>query len=112
MKYYNLVYAKHHDSDRRAYLYQLPADTDINCGNKLYVEDKRGEHIVTATSPNFFASEELTETLCVNNGGYFPPAKVVGTVDTITVTQEVVNRYDGGFAVMPTDKMEEEFPWA
>lgn len=94
MKYYNLVYCKHHPEDNRAYLYSLPSDADVNCGDRLYVRDRRGEHIVSASSPNFYASEEFAEMLCTNNGGYFPPAKVVGTVNTITVTQDVVNTFE------------------
>ena len=111
MKYYNLVYAKHHETDRRAYLYQLPMDADINTGNRLCVQDKRGEHFVTATSPNFFASEKLTSILCVNNGGYYPPAPVIGTIDTIKFTQEVVNKFDGSQDVTWPPAKQEEQPW-
>lgn len=100
MKYRNLVYIKHPEEKRRSFLYELPLDADINGGEKLLVRDKRGEHIGVATSPNFYASDTLTETLCECNGGYFPPAKVVGIVSTITVTQDVMNRYE-----------EEENPW-
>ena len=94
MKYRNLVYIKHPEEKRRSFLYELPPDADINGGEKLLVSDKRGEHIGVATSPNFYATDELTKTLCECNGGYFPPAKVVGFVSTITVTQEVVTRYE------------------
>ena len=103
MRYHNLVYCKHRLEDRRAYLYDAPLDLDVNNGDRLCVQDQRGEHIVTATSPNFFASERLTRELCVNNGGYYPPAKVVGTVRTVTITQDMVEKF--------ADYREEEFPW-
>lgn len=111
MKYYNLVYCKHHDTDRRAYLYSLPMDADIKGGEKLFVKDKKGEHLVTTTSPNFFSSADMTKRLCLNNGGYFPPAEVVGTVDIVTVRQEIVNMFGGESKTMDQLKAEEEFPW-
>lgn len=101
MKYRNLVYIKHPEEKRRSFLYELPPDADINGGEKLLVRDKRGEHIGVATSPNFYATDELTKTLCECNGGYYPPAKVIGTVRTVTVTQDLVEKY-----------REEKFPWA
>ena len=104
MKYFNLVYCKHQLVDRRAYLYELPSGADVNNGDRLCVRDNRGEHIVTATSPNFFASEDFSRSLCVNNGGYFPPAKVIGTVRTVTIQQDMVDKY--------ADRREGEFPWA
>jgi len=107
MKYFNLVFIKHPNEARRSYLYELPLNADINAGEKLCVCDRRGEHVGVATSPNFYASESLTKTLCVCCGGYFPPAKVIGTVSTITVTQDVVNKYEAE----PKDTAEEEFPW-
>ena len=42
MRYRNLVYCKHHETDRRAYLYELPLDRDVQLGDRLYVRDKRG----------------------------------------------------------------------
>ena len=95
MKYRNLVYIKHPEETRRSFLYELPPDADINDGEKLLVRDKRGEHIGVATSPNFYATDTLTKTLCECNGGYFPPAKVIGTVQTVTVTQDMVQRFPG-----------------
>ena len=95
MKYHNLVYIKHPEEKRRSYLYELPLDADVNTGDRLAVRDRRGEHFGEATSPNFFASDELTKTLCECNGGYFPPAKVIGTVSTITFTQDIVNTFEG-----------------
>ena len=110
MRYFNLVYAKHYKSDRRAYLYSLPLEKEVDTGNRLYVRDRQGDHIVTATSPNFFCSEMMTKRFCENNGGYFPPAEVVGTVDTITVRQDIVNTFDG--QTVPTDMEEkEDIPW-
>lgn len=103
MKYHNLVYIKHPEEKRRSYLYELPLDADINCGDRILVHDKRGEHIGEATSPNFFASDHLTKTLCECNGGYYPPAKAIGTVNTVTVRQDVIERFE---------KEEEIFPWA
>lgn len=94
MKYRNLVYCKHHDSDLRAYLYELPLDKDVRHGDRLYVEDRRGSHTVTAFCENWLCSENMTKVLCEANGGYFPPAQVVGKVTTITVQQEYVSRYD------------------
>lgn len=94
MKYRNLVYCKHHSDDRRAYLYELPLDKDVKRGDRLYVEDRRGSHPVTAFCENWLASENMTKVLCEANGGYFPPAQVVGKVTTITVQQEYVSRYD------------------
>ena len=94
MKYYNLVYCKHNPKDSRAFLYQLPIDASVNPGDKLCVTDKRGEHIVTAFSGNWFSDEEFTKVLCEANSGYFPPAKVIGTVSTITFTQDIVNKFE------------------
>lgn len=93
MKYRNLVYIKHPEEIRRSYLYELPLDADIKGGEKLCVSDRRGEHIGVATSPNFYASETLTKTLCECNGGYYPPAKVIGTVEVITIRQEIVKHF-------------------
>lgn len=94
MKYRNLIYCKHHDGDRRAYLYELPLDKDVKLGDRLCVEDKHGSHTVTAFCENWLCSENMTKVLCEANGGYFPPAQVVGEVKTITVTQDYINRYD------------------
>lgn len=109
MKYYNLVYVKHHDTDRRAFLFSLPMDAEIKKGEKLYVRDRLGEHIVTAFRDSFICSEKSTETLCVANGGYFPPADVVGVVSSVTIRQEVVNKFNG--ESFPTVQKEEVFPW-
>ena len=46
-----------------------------------------------ATSHNFYASETLTQTLCECNGGYYPPAKVIGTVEVVTIRQEIVKPF-------------------
>lgn len=105
MKYRNLVYCKHHDSDRRAYLYELPLDKDVHYGDKLCVEDRRGEHIVTAVCENWLCSDRITKILCEANGGYYPPAQVVGKVNTVVVRQEVVDRYPAKEA----EKIEEAF---
>ena len=103
MKYFNLVYCKHHPEDRRAYLYQLPIDADVKVGDKLCVRDRKGEHIVTAHYENYFASEKSTKMMCEANGGYYPPANVIGTVRTVTITQDLVEKY--------ADYREEEQPW-
>lgn len=107
MKYRNLVYCKHHDGDRRAYLYELPLDKDIRPGDKLCVEDRSGEHVVTAVCENWLCSDKITKVLCEANGGYFPPAQVVGEVKTVTVTQEIVDKYPEKEA----EKIEEAWPW-
>lgn len=93
MKYRNLVYIKHPEEIRRSYLYELPLDADIKGGEKLCVSDRRGEHIGVATSPNFYASETMTQTLCECNGGYYPPAKVIGKVEVVTIRQEIVKPF-------------------
>lgn len=95
MKYHNLIYCKHPMYDRRSYLYELPIDMDVKVGDKLCVRDRRGEHIVTAFCENWLASEKMAKVLCEANGGYFPPAKVIGTVQTVTVTQDMVQRFPG-----------------
>lgn len=94
MKYRNLVYCKHPNFTKRAYLYELPLDKDIRPGDKLCVEDRAGEHIVTAFCENWLASDKITRVLCEANGGYFPPAKVVGVVGVVTVRQEVVTKFE------------------
>ena len=109
MKYFNLVYAKHHETDVRAYLYSLPLDRDVKRGDRLYVRDRYGDHIVSAYCENWFCSERMTEVFCKANGGYFPPASVVGTVDTITVRQDVVNTFDGETTEINNE--EEDEPW-
>jgi len=103
MKLHNLIYVKHHDDDARAYLYELPLDETANTGDKLCVEDRRGEHIATAFCENFFADARVTKVICVANGGYYPPAKVIGTVEkrTITVSQEIVKKYGEEEEVLP-----------
>ena len=94
MKYHNLVYIKHPDEKRRSYLYELPLDADIKCGDRILVRDNHGEHIGEATSPNFYCSSTMTKTLCECNGGYYPPAKAIGKVNTIMVYQDVVNTFE------------------
>lgn len=109
MKYYNLVYAKHHETDRRAYLFSLPLYKDVKKGDRIYVRDRHGDHVVKAFSENWYCSERMTEMFCTANGGYFPPATVVGTVDTVTIRQDVVNTFDGATTEI---KEEEKFePW-
>ena len=93
MKYRNLIYCKHHSEDRKAFLYELPLDKDVKEGDRLFVRDARGEHTVTAFCENWLVSDKMTKVLCEANGGYFPPARVIGTVDTITVLQDIVNAY-------------------
>ena len=66
----------------------------IRPGDKLCVEDRAGEHIVTAFCENWLASDKITRVLCEANGGYFPPAKVVGVVNVVTVRQEVVTKFE------------------
>ena len=104
MRYRNLIYCKHHPNDRRAYLYELPVDCEAKTGAKLCVKDRRGEQIVTAFCENWLCSEGMAKVLCEANGGYFPPAKVVGTVRTVTITQDLVEKF--------ATYEEEEFPWA
>lgn len=107
MKYRNLVYCKHHDSDRRAYLYELPLDKDVRYGNKLCVVDNYGEHTVTVYGENWLCSDRITKILCEANGGYFPPAKVIGEINTVVVRQEVVTKYEQQEEPRP----EEVEPW-
>ena len=102
MRYHNLIYCKHPNFDKRAYLYELPLEMDVKPGEKLCVRDRHGEHIVTAFCENWLCSETMTKVLCEANGGYFPPAEVVGTVETVTVKQDIVNKFK---------VTEEEFPW-
>lgn len=106
MEYRNLIYCKHHEGDARAFLYELPLEKDVKTGEKLCVMDRRGEHIVTAYCENWICTDKMTEILCVANGGYFPPAQVVGDVKTVTVTQEIVDRYPAKEA----EKIEEAWP--
>ena len=95
MRYRNLIYCKHRpETDRRAYLYELPVDRDVQPGDRLYVRDRRGEHIVTAFCENWLASEKMTKVLCEANGGYFPPAEVIGTVGVVSIRQDVVYRFE------------------
>lgn len=103
MKYRNLIYCMHPDCSQRAYLYELPLEMDVKTGTKLTVRDRRGEHIVTAFCENWLCSDKITEVLCVANGGYYPPAKVIGTVQTITISQEVPQYF--------ATNEEEEQPW-
>lgn len=95
MKYYNLVFCKHHPEDRRAYVYQLPMEADVTAGQKLYVSDRQGEHTVTVYRDNFFCGATLAKAICEAMGGYFPPAEVVGTIGEVVIRQEVVNRFPG-----------------
>ena len=112
MKYYNLVYCKHKPENDRCYLYQLPLDADVNPGDKLCIRDRHGEQIVTAQYDNFFAYGGHAQMLCEANGGYFPPAKVIGTVDTVRLTQEVVNKFDGTQdTTWPPVEVKEESIW-
>ena len=97
MQYFNLVYAKHHETDSRAYLYELPLGMDVKPFDKLYVADKHGEHVVSVFADNFICTKGTTRTLCEANGGYFPPAKVIGTVDIVTVRQEKITRFKEEF---------------
>lgn len=105
MKYRNLIYCKHENFHQRAYLYELPVDEDVRPGDKLCVEDKRGEHVVTAFCENWLASDKMTKVLCEANGGYYPPAKVVGKIKTVTVQQDVVEK----FPVDEEQKKEDEW---
>ena len=105
MKYRNLVYCKHENFHQRAYLYELPIGEDVHPGSKLCVEDKRGEHVVTAFCENWLASDKMTKVLCEANGGYYPPAKVVGKIKTVTVQQDVVET----FPVVEEQKKEDEW---
>ena len=108
MKYHNLVYCKHHASDARAYLYELPLDADVKTGDRLCVKDRHGEHIVTAHCENWLASAKMTEVLCVCNGGYYPPAQVIGRVNTVTIRQDVTDYFNGGVGL---EEPEGEQPW-
>lgn len=103
MKYHNLVYCKHKDNDTRAFLYELPLDVSVDYYDKLCVKDKRGEHIVTAFSNNWISEDWLTELICTANGGYYPPAKVIGKVETekIMVSREVVKKFGEEEAFIP-----------
>ena len=98
MKHLNLVYCKHHPEDNRAFLYELPASVQVSAGDRLCVEDRRGEHIVTAFCDNWYSLDSFAEILCTANGGYYPPAKVIGKVGTkeFTVTQDYIEKFDGG----------------
>lgn len=93
MKYYNLVYVQHPEYTMRAYLFSLPMDMAVKTGERLCVRDRRGEHIVTAFCDNWICTEKMTKVLCEANGGYFPPAKVIGTVQKVTVIQEMVQKF-------------------
>lgn len=94
MKYRNLVYCKHPNFDARAYLYELPIDVDVSEGDRLVVRDKRGLHNVTAFCDSWICTSKMTQILCEANGGYFPPARVVGTVSTVTVQQDLINPFN------------------
>lgn len=108
MKYHNLVYCKHHASDARAYLYELPLDADVKTGDRLCVKDRHGEHIVTAHCENWLASAKMTEVLCVCNGGYYPPAQAIGRVNTVTIRQDVTDYFNEKCVPANT---EEDQPW-
>lgn len=95
MKHHNLVYCKHNPGDDRAFLYELPANVQVTSGDKLCVVDRRGEHIVTAFCDNWYSLDSFTEILCVANGGYYQPAKVIGTVEVekVMLTRDVVKKF-------------------
>ena len=107
MRYRNLVYCKHPNFTKRAYLYELPMELSVVKGERICVKDRRGEHIVTAFCDNWVCSDHMAKVLCEANGGYFPPAQVIGTVRTITVRQDIVDKFPEKFSV----KEEEEQPW-
>lgn len=103
MKMHNIVYCKHNPQDSRAFLYELPLNVSVSDGDKLCVQDRRGEHIVTVFGENWYEFDKATEIICVANGGYYPPAKVIGTVETktIAVTQETVKKFGEEEAFIP-----------
>ena len=95
VKYYNLCFVKHNKKDRRAYLYQLPLSEEVNPGENLYVRDRHGDHTVTAFAESFLCSKKLTKVLCEANGGYFPPAEIIGRVGYEVKSYDVLRTFDG-----------------
>lgn len=83
MKMVNLVYCKHKPWQARSYLYELPLTEEVRKGDKLLVEDRHGEHEVEAYFDHFYCSPKLAETICLANGGYYPPAKAIAFVDKL-----------------------------
>jgi len=98
MQYFNLIFCKRSKSDPHACVYQMPVGKSAEAGDKLFVKDRLGEHVMEAVSENHLVGGPLAKDITKFMGGYFPPAWIIGTVGTVTVTREVVERYDDNAA--------------
>lgn len=94
MQYYNLIFCKRNENDPHACVYQMPLNKSAEAGDKLFVRDRLGEHVMLAVSENHMVGYHLAKDITKFMGGYFPPAWIIGTVGTVTVTREVAERYD------------------
>lgn len=81
--YYNLVYVKFHEDDKKNYIFSLPLDKKVCKRDTLIVKDRcGGEAKVTAVTGSFILISSIAEKVVIGSGGFFPPAKVLKAVRT------------------------------
>lgn len=81
--YYNLVYVKFHEDDKKNYIFSLPLDKKVCKRDTLIVKDRcGGEAKVTAVTGSFILISSIAENVVIGSGGFFPPASVLKTVRT------------------------------
>ena len=82
MKYFNLVFIKHGQSNKQ-YVFQLPMELEVTkqmIGKVAVCNTRRGQERGTFASENIIVPERAAKAICEACGGSFPPAKVVGRV--------------------------------
>lgn len=77
-QYYNLVFVKHDENDKKNYLFQAPLAIRLKAGDKVFVETIQGECLGNCVSDSFIVGEHGTASIMMGAGAYYPLKEVVG----------------------------------
>lgn len=69
MKYYNLVFVNHGDSNKN-YLFQVPLNISLKVGEKVFVDTSKGECIGNCVTNSFIVDEHTAEKIMTGTGAY------------------------------------------
>ena len=91
MNYANLVFAKH-PHNNKPYLFKLPLNVSVDCGQVLIVDTELGERHVVSTCQSFILPAGIARQIDIGVGGYWPcaPVKALVSVETETVKKTVI----------------------
>ena len=78
-----------HNRDGKSFLFAVPSDDQILCGEMIYVNTSRGETTAQACSSSFWVTKEQLKQIVAGTGAYLPLKRVTGRQILVSRVEKV-----------------------